>query len=162
MPCLAFVWLCDRGSEERFPSRPSARYARALLGGRSKGRRDLPWSVGQPSSTYRLTFCKHNLSSGEYKAKWGYNRTTPLERLITRRKKRRNAIAMKLGSLTPRYAHKKATKAGWGSRISPTVQKGGLKPPKLHPNLGSQRRRLDWLLSPKRKRLIRNDAIRKL
>jgi predicted transcriptional regulator len=36
--------------------------------------------------------CKHNLSSEEYRAKWGYNRTTPLERLSTRRKKRRNAI----------------------------------------------------------------------
>jgi hypothetical protein len=55
--------------------------------------------------------CKHNLSSEEYRAKWGYNRSTPLERLITRRKKRRNAIAMKFGSLAPRDAHQKATKA---------------------------------------------------
>jgi ROS/MUCR transcriptional regulator protein len=46
--------------------------------------------------------CKHNLSSDEYKAKWGYNRTTPLETLSTRRKKRRNAIAMKFWTLTPR------------------------------------------------------------
>jgi ROS/MUCR transcriptional regulator protein len=58
--------------------------------------------------------CKHNLSSEEYRAKWGYNRTTPLERLRTRRKKRRNAIAMKLGSLAPRDAHQKATKARRG------------------------------------------------
>jgi hypothetical protein len=58
--------------------------------------------------------CKHNLSSHEYRAKWGYNRTTPLERLSTRRKKRRNAIAMKLGSLAPRDAHQKATKARRG------------------------------------------------
>ena len=55
--------------------------------------------------------CKHNLSSEEYRAKWGYNRTTPLERLSTRRKKRRNAIAMKLWTLTPRDAFQKATKA---------------------------------------------------
>jgi hypothetical protein len=58
--------------------------------------------------------CKHGLSSEEYRAKWGYNRTTPLERLITRRKKRRNAIAMKFGSLAPRDAHEKATKARQG------------------------------------------------
>ncbi len=58
--------------------------------------------------------CKHNLTSEEYRAKWGYNRTTPLERLITRRKKRRNALAMKLGSLAPRDAHKRATKAWRG------------------------------------------------
>jgi predicted transcriptional regulator len=31
--------------------------------------------------------CKHNLSS-DYKAKWGYNRTTPLETLSTRKKKK--------------------------------------------------------------------------
>ena len=55
--------------------------------------------------------CKHNLSSEEYRAKWGYHRTTPLERLRTRRKKRRNAIAMKFGSLAPRDAHVRATKA---------------------------------------------------
>jgi ROS/MUCR transcriptional regulator protein len=58
--------------------------------------------------------CKHDLSSEEYRAKWGYNRTTPLERLSTRRKKRRNAIAMKFGSLAPRDAHEKATKARQG------------------------------------------------
>jgi ROS/MUCR transcriptional regulator protein len=58
--------------------------------------------------------CKHNLSSEEYRAKWGYNRTTPLERLSTRRKKRRNAIAMKLWTLTPRGAFQKATKARRG------------------------------------------------
>jgi ROS/MUCR transcriptional regulator protein len=57
---------------------------------------------------------KHNLTSEEYRAKWGYNRTTPLERLSTRRKKRRNALAMKFGSLAPRDAHVKATKARRG------------------------------------------------
>jgi hypothetical protein len=68
-------------------------------------------------STYKYLpghLCKHKLSSDEYRAKWGYNRTTPLERLITRRKKRRNAIAMKFGSLAPRDAHEKATKARRG------------------------------------------------
>jgi hypothetical protein len=65
--------------------------------------------------------CKHDLSSEEYRAKWGYNRTTPLERLRTRRKKMRNAIAMKFGSLAPRDAHEKATKArrGHGSPYRP-------------------------------------------
>jgi DNA-binding CsgD family transcriptional regulator len=58
--------------------------------------------------------CKHNLSSHEYRAKWGYNRTTPLEGLSTRRKKRRNAIAMKFGAMTPSNAHQKATKARQG------------------------------------------------
>jgi BON domain/ROS/MUCR transcriptional regulator protein len=58
--------------------------------------------------------CKHNLSSHEYRAKWGYNRTTPLERLITRRKKRHNALAMKLGSLSPRGSIEKAIKAKRG------------------------------------------------
>ena len=57
---------------------------------------------------------KHNLSSHEYRAKWGYNRTTPLERLSTRRKKRRNALAMKLGSLSPRGSIEKAIKAKRG------------------------------------------------
>jgi DNA-binding NarL/FixJ family response regulator len=58
--------------------------------------------------------CKHNLSSQEYKAKWGYNRTTPLERLSTRRKKRRNALAMKLALLSPRGSIEKAIKAKRG------------------------------------------------
>jgi ROS/MUCR transcriptional regulator protein len=58
--------------------------------------------------------CKHNLSSDEYRAKWGYNRTTPLERLSTRRKKRRNALAMKLGSLSPRGSIEKAVNAKRG------------------------------------------------
>src|SRR5262249_52927843 len=44
----------------------------------------------------------------------GYNRKTPLERLSTRRKKRRNAIAMKLWQLTPPRSHHKATKARRG------------------------------------------------
>jgi ROS/MUCR transcriptional regulator protein len=55
--------------------------------------------------------CKHNLSSHEYRAKWGYNRTTPLERLRTRRKRRRNALAMKLWRFSPRSSLQKATKA---------------------------------------------------
>jgi len=57
---------------------------------------------------------KHQLSSDDYRARWGYNRTTPLERLSTRRKKRRNAIAMKFWTLTPSNAHRKATKARRG------------------------------------------------
>ena len=57
---------------------------------------------------------KHQLSSHEYRAKWGYNRTTPLERLSTRSKKRRNAFAMKLWRLTPRDAHQKAIRARTG------------------------------------------------
>jgi DNA-directed RNA polymerase specialized sigma24 family protein len=61
--------------------------------------------------------CKHNLSSDEYRAKWGYNRTTPLERLITRRKKRRNALAMKLASLSPHGSIKKAIKAKRGRAL---------------------------------------------
>jgi ROS/MUCR transcriptional regulator protein len=58
--------------------------------------------------------CKHNLSSHDYRAKWGYNRTTPLERLSTRRKKGRNALAMKLWKFTPPNSHHKATKARRG------------------------------------------------
>ena len=57
---------------------------------------------------------KHQLSSHEYRAKWGYNRTTPLERLSTRSKKRRNAFAMMLWRLTPRDAHQKAIRARTG------------------------------------------------
>jgi len=57
---------------------------------------------------------KHQLSADNYKAKWGYNRTTPLERLVTRRKKRRNAIAMKFWKLSPPNSHHKATKARRG------------------------------------------------
>jgi predicted transcriptional regulator len=53
--------------------------------------------------------CKHNLTSHEYRAKWGYNRTTPLERLLTRRKKRRNTLAMKLASLAPCGSLEKAS-----------------------------------------------------
>jgi transposase len=60
--------------------------------------------------------CKHKLSSDEYKAKWEYNRTTPLERLSTRRKKRRNAIAMKLWTLAPRDSQQKAIEAIRGHR----------------------------------------------
>jgi predicted transcriptional regulator len=67
--------------------------------------------------------CKHSLSSHEYRAKWGYNRTTPLERLATRRKKRRNALRMKFGSLPhPMPMRKPSTHAGVMG--SPTVQKG--------------------------------------
>src|SRR5262249_41311282 len=57
---------------------------------------------------------KHQLSSKEYRVKWGYNRTTPLERLSTRMKKRRNALAMKLASLSPRGSIEKAIKAKRG------------------------------------------------
>jgi transposase len=57
---------------------------------------------------------KHQLSADDYKAKWGYNRTTPLERLSTRRKKRHNAIAMNFWTLSPPNAHRKATKARRG------------------------------------------------
>jgi predicted transcriptional regulator len=69
--------------------------------------------------------CKHNLSSREYRAKWGYNRTTPLERLSTRRKKRRNALAMKLWTLTPRDTIEKQPKPA-GVMACLTVQKGDL------------------------------------
>ena len=58
--------------------------------------------------------CKHNLSSHDYRAKWGYNRTTPLERLSTRRKKQSNALSVKLGSLSPRGSLEKAIKAKQG------------------------------------------------
>jgi predicted transcriptional regulator len=68
--------------------------------------------------------CKHNLTSQEYKAKWGYNRTTPLERLSTRRKKRRNAIAMKFWKLIPRDAHKRPPRLA-GVTGRGIVQKGG-------------------------------------
>src|SRR5262249_12644284 len=44
----------------------------------------------------------------------GIQRTTPLERLSIRRKKRRNAIAMKFWKFAPRDAHKKATAARRG------------------------------------------------
>ena len=54
---------------------------------------------------------KHQLSSDDYKAKWGYNRTTPLERLWTRRKKRRNALAMKFAKLSPRSSLQNALRA---------------------------------------------------
>jgi len=66
---------------------------------------------------------KHQLSADDYKAKWGYNRTTPLERLSTRRKKRRNAIAMKSGRLVHRMLIEKLPKLG---RVMayPIVQKG--------------------------------------
>jgi len=42
--------------------------------------------------------CKHNLTSEEYRAKWGYNRTTILERISTRRKKRRKTVCMSVDS----------------------------------------------------------------
>ena len=69
--------------------------------------------------------CKHALSSEEYRAKWGYNRTTPLERLSTRRKKRRNAIAMKLGYLPHAMLIKKPPRLAEAMGC-PIVQKGGL------------------------------------
>ena len=42
--------------------------------------------------------CKHNLTSEEYRAKWGYNRTTILERISTRRQQRRKAVCMSVDS----------------------------------------------------------------
>jgi len=45
---------------------------------------------------------------------WGYNRTTPLERLSTRRKKQSTALSMKLGSLSPRGSLEKGIKAKQG------------------------------------------------
>lgn len=59
--------------------------------------------------------CKHRLSSHEYKAKWGYNRTTPLERLSTRRRKRRNAIEKKIWTRLPPNAFQKGIKARRGN-----------------------------------------------
>ena len=44
----------------------------------------------------------------------GLQPDAPLERLSTRRKKRRNALAMKFGAITPRNAHQKAIKARLG------------------------------------------------
>jgi predicted transcriptional regulator len=69
--------------------------------------------------------CKHNLSSAEYRAKWGYNRTTPLERLTTRRKKRRNAIAQKIWTRLPPNAFEKGIKARL-VMVHPIDQKGDL------------------------------------
>jgi ROS/MUCR transcriptional regulator protein len=74
--------------------------------------------------------CKHNLSSHEYRAKWGYNRRTPLERLSTRRKKRRNALAKNFGALTPSNAHQKPPRLA-EVMVCPIVQRGGLLIPRL-------------------------------
>src|SRR5262249_7647032 len=41
---------------------------------------------------------KHQLSSHDYRAKWGYNRTTILERISTRRQQRRKAVCMSVDS----------------------------------------------------------------
>ncbi len=60
---------------------------------------------------------KHQLSSREYKAKWGYNQSTSLQGLSTFRKKRRNALAMNFGASTPPSALQKALKVRRGSAL---------------------------------------------
>ncbi len=77
-----------------------AYYRAHFRGGRSKD--GITWlECGRQFKSLPQHLGKHQLSSDDYKAKWGYNRTTPLERLSTRRKKRRNAIAMKFWTLSP-------------------------------------------------------------
>ena len=61
---------------------------------------------------------KHRFTSHEYKAKWGYNRTTPLVVLSTHRRRRRVALRMNLPALSPRNSLTKALKARRG-RPSP-------------------------------------------
>jgi ROS/MUCR transcriptional regulator protein len=92
--------------------------------------------------------CKHNLSSDEYRAKWGYNRTTPLERLSTRRKKRRNAIAMKFGSLAPRDAHQKATKARRGRGLPYRLERRLVTTEAARARVAAGFRRADTLKAP--------------
>ena len=57
---------------------------------------------------------KHHLTDDEYKARWGYNRTTPLVAGITLRGLRRRALAMNLRHIA--HALRKALKARRGSR----------------------------------------------
>ena len=59
---------------------------------------------------------KHDLTDDEYKAKWGYNRTTPLVSGITLRGLRRRALAMNLAAYSPSQALRKALKARRGRR----------------------------------------------
>jgi DNA-binding NarL/FixJ family response regulator len=57
--------------------------------------------------------CKHHLTDDEYKAKWGYNRTTPL---VARTTWRRRAVAMNLAAYSPPHSLRKALKARRGRR----------------------------------------------
>ena len=57
---------------------------------------------------------RHRLSIHEYKAKWGYNRTTSLVALSTHTKLRRAALAMNLAAFSPRSSIRKAHKAKRG------------------------------------------------
>src|SRR5689334_8050299 len=59
---------------------------------------------------------KHHLTNDEYKAKWGYNRTTPLVSGITWRGLSRRALAMNLAAYSPPHALRKALKARRGRR----------------------------------------------
>ena len=59
---------------------------------------------------------KHHLTNDEYKAKWGYNRTTPLVAGTTLRGLRRRALAMNLAAHSPPHALRKALKARRGRR----------------------------------------------
>ena len=64
---------------------------------------------------------KHHLTNDEYKARWGYNRTTPLVARITWRGLRQRALAMNLAAYSPPHALRKALKARRGRR-SPIEQ----------------------------------------
>src|SRR5512144_1797577 len=59
---------------------------------------------------------KHHLTNDEYKARWGYNRTTPLVAGISLRGLRRRALAMNLAAYSPPHALRKALKARRGRR----------------------------------------------
>ena len=59
---------------------------------------------------------KHYLTDDEYKAEWGYNRTTPLVSGMTLRGLRRRALAMNLAAYSPPHALRKALKARRGRR----------------------------------------------
>ena len=59
---------------------------------------------------------KHHLTDDGYKAKRGYNRTTPLVSGITLRGLRRRAPAMNLAAYSPPHALRKALKARRGRR----------------------------------------------
>jgi len=59
---------------------------------------------------------RHHLTNDDYKAKWGYNRTTPLVAGSTWRGLRRRALAMNLAAYSPRHALRKALKARRGRR----------------------------------------------
>ena len=59
---------------------------------------------------------KHHLTDDGYKARWGYNRTTPLVAGITWRGLRRRALAMNLAAYSPPHALRKTLKARRGRR----------------------------------------------